>query len=75
MPDGALFSVANAAVYGMVQALQAEFRDRQQRINEVGWFFVVGGWQRRRLAAALVHPPTFLFDSDPLRSCSSSNAP
>lgn len=35
MPDGALFSVANAAVYGMVQALQAEFPDRPQRINEL----------------------------------------
>jgi hypothetical protein len=48
VPDGALFSVANAAVYGMVQALQAEFRDRPQRFNEVGWF-VCGGW----LAAAV----------------------
>jgi hypothetical protein len=52
MPDGALFSVANAAVYGMVQALQAEFRDRPQRINEVR-SCGVGGWQRLCLAAAL----------------------
>lgn len=36
MPDGALFAVANAAVYGIVQALQAEYRGKPQRINEVG---------------------------------------
>jgi hypothetical protein len=36
MPDGALFCVSNAAVYGVVVALQAEFRGRPQRINEVG---------------------------------------
>lgn len=36
MPDGALFCLSNAAVYGVVVALQAEFGGRPQRINEVG---------------------------------------
>ena len=35
MPEGALFAVSNAAVYGAVLALQAELRSRPQRINEV----------------------------------------
>lgn len=35
MPDGALFSISNAAVYGMVQALQAELRNKPQRVNEL----------------------------------------
>ena len=34
MPEGALFSISNAAVYGVVQALQAEYRSKPQRINE-----------------------------------------
>lgn len=35
MPDGALFSISNAAVYGLVQALQAQLRDKPQRVNEL----------------------------------------
>lgn len=35
MPDGALFSVCNAAVYGIVQALQGEYRGKPQRVNEL----------------------------------------
>ncbi|KAL4447498.1 hypothetical protein ABPG75_004717 [Micractinium tetrahymenae] len=35
MPDGALFCIANAAVYGLVQALQAELRSKPQRVNEL----------------------------------------
>lgn len=35
MPEGALFAVSNAAVYGAVLALQAELRSRPQRINEL----------------------------------------
>ena len=52
MPDGALFSVANAAVYGMVQALQAELRSRPPRITEVRCGGVVG-W---RMRGAHPHP-------------------
>lgn len=35
MPDAALFCIANAAVYGLVQALQAELRGKPQRVNEL----------------------------------------
>ena len=35
MPNLALLSISNAAIYGLVQALMAELRAKPQRINEV----------------------------------------
>jgi NADP-dependent 3-hydroxy acid dehydrogenase YdfG len=35
MPGAAALSIANAAIYGIVRAMEAEFKDRPLRINEV----------------------------------------
>ncbi|KAL4434627.1 hypothetical protein ABPG77_002750 [Micractinium sp. CCAP 211/92] len=53
MPDGALFCIVNAAVFGMVQALQAELRSKPQRVNELR----IGAIVRRDSEAEHPHFP------------------